>query len=154
MKADDTGREIKIDDDFFKMPEEPLKPIVNNEDSGIAAKIKNLFPILLPAVLILIIIIGIVTVFLRIQISAAQNDIVTLNNKVSSIDMSDFKSSIAAMDEKIESVNKENDRLKSDLAQLRNEMVAIKAKKEKADASVQKKVVPKKKAPAKSSKTR
>jgi len=154
MKADGTGREIKIDDDFFKMPEEPLKPIIKDEDNGITAKIKNLFPLLLAAALILIIIIGVVTVFLRIQISAAQSDITNLNNKISSIDVSDFKSVIAAMDEKIERVNKENDKLKSDLTQLRNEMVAMKAKKEKADTPVQKKVVPNKKAPAKKLKAR
>jgi Skp family chaperone for outer membrane proteins len=146
MKIDDTEKEIKIDDDFFKMPEENLKTKINIEEEGFASKINHLLPVLLPVFIILIIIVGAATVFLIMQLSAAKGDIINLDRKISSIDFASFKSEISAFDTKLERISKENDKLKSDLAQLKNEIEAVKARKEKADASAQKQPAVKKKA--------
>ncbi|MCX5806142.1 MAG: hypothetical protein NT010_08775 [Proteobacteria bacterium] len=145
MKIDDTEKEIKIDDDFFKMPEEHLKPKINIEEEGFASKINHLLPVLLPVVIILIIIVGAATIFLRMQISTTKGDIINLDRKISSIDFASFKSEITAVNTKLERISKENDKLKSDLAQLKNEMETVKARKEKADASAQKQPAVKKK---------
>jgi peptidoglycan hydrolase CwlO-like protein len=146
MKIDDTEKQIKIDDDFFKMPEEQWKPQENNMEDGAVAKTKHLLPVLLPIAFILIIIIGAATVFLRMQISTVKGDIINLYKKVGNIDISSFKSEMSAIEAKLDHIKNENDKLKSDLAQLRNEIEAIKARKEKADAAIQKQPVAKKKA--------
>jgi hypothetical protein len=158
MKIDDTENEIKIDDDFFKMPEEHLKPKINIEEEGFASKLNHLLPVLLPVFIILIIIIGAATIFLRMQISTAKGDIINLDRKINGIDFASFKSEISAVNTKLERISKENDKLKSDLAQLRNEIEAVKTRKEKADASAQKQPAVKKKAanknPAKNTRVR
>ena len=158
MKIDDTEKEIKIEDDFFKMPEEKWKPKEidgeNDLESGAVAKIKSLLPVLLPIAFILIIIIGAATVFLRMQISTAKGDIINLDKKVSNIDFAAFKSEITAIETKLERVNKENDRLRSDVAQLRSELEAVKTRKEKADTPAQKQPTAKKKAAGKNPRMR
>jgi hypothetical protein len=145
MKIDDTEKQIKIDDDFFKMPEESLKPKISMEEDGIAVKISRLLPVILPVAIILIIVIGVATVFLRMQISTVKGDITSLDKKVSNIDFAAFKSEMAAIEARLDKVSKENDKLKSDLTQLKSEMEAAKARKEKAETSVQKQPAVKKK---------
>jgi hypothetical protein len=145
MKIDDTEKQIKIDDDFFKIPEMQLKPKENEGENGAVAKIKHLFPVLLPIAFILIIIIGAAAVFLRMQISTSKGDIINLYRKVDNIDIGSLKSDMTAIESKLERINKENDKLKSDVAQLRNEMEALKTRKEKADTSTQKQPASKKK---------
>jgi len=154
MKIDDTGKQIKIDDDFFKMPEEQWKPKEIDGEGSAVEKIKNLLPLLLPIAFVLIIVIGAATAFLRMQISVVKGDIVNLDKKVSNVDFAAFKSEIAAFQTKLERINKENDKLKFDLAQLRNEMDVIKARKEKSDMSAQKQSAAKKKAASKNPRTR
>jgi sensor histidine kinase YesM len=146
MKIDDTGKQIKIDDDFFKMPEEQWKPKEINGENGTVEKIKHLLPILMPIVFILIIIIGAATIFLRMQISVINDNLIYLNKTVSNIDTASLKSEMTAMETKIERLNKENEKLKSEMAHLGNEIEAIKARKEKTDTSAQKQPAAKKKA--------
>jgi hypothetical protein len=154
MKIDDTEKQIKIDDDFFKMPDEHWKPQEIDEENSVNAKIKKLLPLLMPIAFVLIIIIGAATVFLRMQISATNGDVINLDKKVSSIDLAAFKSEVTAIETKLERVNKENDKLKSDLAHLRNEIEVLKARKEKIDTPASKQPSAKKKAVGKNPRTR
>ncbi|MCX5812698.1 MAG: hypothetical protein NT178_09165 [Proteobacteria bacterium] len=145
MKIDDTEKQINIDDDFFKMAEEQWKPKEKVGENSAVAKIKHLLPVFLPITFILIIIIGAATAFMRTKIIDMDESLIYLHKIVSSIDTAALRSEMTAMEAKIERINKENDKLKSDLAQLNNEMEIIKARKEKADMPVQKQPAAKKK---------
>ncbi len=142
MQIDDIGKQIKSDDDFFKMSEEQWKPKEMESKGSIVEKIKNFLPFLLPIAFVFIIIIGAATIYMGIQISTLNQNLIYLNKIVTTIDTASLKSEITEMGTKIEVINKENDKLRSELTRLRSEIEVIKARKEKIEASaVKKKVV-------------
>jgi len=146
MKIDDFEKPKNTEDDFFKMAEEQWKPKNNYVEENIFSRIKNILPVFLPIItFILLIVIGAATVFFRMQLSAMNENLIYLNKIVNTIDTASLQSEITAMGKKIEGINKENDKLKSDVAYLKNELDTIKARKEKIDAPVQKKPAAQKK---------
>jgi len=146
MKIDDFEKPANTEDDFFKMAEEQWKPKNNYGEETVVSKIKHFLPLVVPVIaFILIIIIGAATFFLRMQISTMNENLVYLNKIVSAIDTAGLKSEMTALEAKIERISNENDKLKSDLVHLRNEIESIKARKEKADTSAQKQNAAKKK---------
>jgi regulator of replication initiation timing len=141
MQIDDIGKQIKSDDDFFKMSEEQWKPKEIERQGGIVEKIKNFLPFLLPVTFVFIIIIGAATFYMGMQISTLNQNLIYLNKIVTTIDTASLKSEIAEMGTKIEVINKENDKLRSELTHLRSEIEVIKARKEKIDTPAAKKKV-------------
>jgi len=154
MKIDEDDKKTKVDDDFFKIPLQQWNVQEKNFQQNRISRAKELLPYLSPVSLVLTILIAIATGYLWMQISSLGTGIENLNVKVSGMDTTSLKSRLMTAEAALEHVNKENNNLKSELAHLRNEMEAMKARKEKAEAAALKQVPAKKKAIGGSARTR
>jgi hypothetical protein len=154
MKIDEDDKKTKSDDDFLKIPLHQWNVQEKTRDKYGISKMKELSPSLLPVSLILIILLAMATGYVWTQVSTLNTGIKNMNLAVNSLDVGGLKSRLMVAETSIEEMRKENGRLKGEFARLTNEMEAMKARKEKADAVALKQAPAKKKPAAANKRTR
>ncbi|MCX8021712.1 MAG: hypothetical protein N2745_02950 [Syntrophorhabdaceae bacterium] len=145
-RLNEKEKEIRITDEFFKTPPDHWETKGSREDNGFTSKLKNVLSILTPIMFVVIIVLSVAAVFMWKDIGTLQTSIKTLNSKINSIDTAGLKSQLVVLETKVEHMAKENEKLRNEIAQIHNDIDALKAKREKAEA--QRQAVTKKKTPA------
>jgi hypothetical protein len=154
MKIDEEDKKANSDDDFLKIPLHQWNVQERTSDKYGISRAKEFLSYLAPASLVLTILLALATGYLWTQVSSLNAGIKNLNLMISSMDVESLKSKLAAAENSLAHVDKENGRLKAELAKLTNEVEAMKARKEKADAAALKQAPAKKKAVGGSTRTR
>ena len=154
MKIDEEDKKTKIDDDFLKIPMHQWNVQERSRDKYGISRVKEFLPHLAPVSIVLIILLAIATGYLWTQVSALNAGIKNLNLTVGSMDVDSLKSRLVAAETSLARMDKENGRLKAELAKLANEMETMKARREKADAAALKQAPAKKKAAGGSTRAR
>lgn len=147
-KLDGEEKQVKNDDELFKIPEEYLNNKVTFEEKrGFLSKLHDLSPLLHVVTILLFVVVGIIAALSWINMSALSAELTDLRTKLNSIDTSGLKSQLAAIESRLDNLKKESEKNRGDVGQLNNEIHTIKAKIEKFDASIQKQQAAAKKKP-------
>ena len=149
IKLDEEEKQVKNDDDLFRIPEDHLNiKDTFEEKRGFLSKLKDLSPLLHIVTGLLVIIVGIIAVLAWINMSAISAETKDLRAKMNSIDMAGLKSQLATVESSLENMKKEDEKFRANVSQLNNEVHTMKAKIEKAEAVIQKQQPLAKKKPA------
>jgi len=132
-RLNERENEIKITDEFFKMPPDHWESKGIKEENGIMSRLKILMSILMPIVLLAVIVLCAAAIFLWKDVGAMKTSLNQLNSKINSIDTAGVKSQLVVVETKVEHMAKENEKLKNEIAKLNDEIETLKAKKEKQE---------------------
>ncbi|MCX5808125.1 MAG: hypothetical protein NTX36_01925 [Proteobacteria bacterium] len=139
IKLDEEEKQVKNDDELFRIPEDHLNiQDTFEEKRGLLSKLKDLSPPLYIATGLLVIVVGIIAVLSWINMSALSAEITDLRAKMNSIDTAGLKSQLATIESRLDNMKKEDEKFRADVSQLNNEVRTVKAKIEKAEAVIQK----------------
>jgi len=137
-KQNDDKKRPFDEDDPFDMPIDQINLRGYGSEKKKPSKFREKLPSILFVCGLFIIVVGIAAGILWINFTALKTEVSGLRAKINSMDVVSIKSQIKSQEEKLDVAKKENEKLKNELAQLKKDIDAIKAKKEKADLTSQK----------------